>query len=230
MSSHFHLSRYALAHRPEVLGCAACPAIVQILPRSSVVRRSGKFQAEGIGHCSNSLAFAAADDVPAGCVLRIQTMSERPIEVRAASVRRADWPRPIYPPGALGEDEGVEKDVEKKVYRKLVELAPLRGGERKVAIYENRLWRRGWSANMTYDATEAQVEQLKWIKSSDSETATPSLALKPEIWPANRLGVTFAATSLPAAVLYVGVLLGCRMARRRRERVETKRTPERLSS
>jgi len=91
--------------------------------------------------------------------LEVLTLSERPVEVRNVRLRRSTGDRPIFPAGRLGAGERVYAD------RTPEGLPPLRQGEPRVHVYENRLCLpRSFPVRQAvfFDSSEQVIEALRW--------------------------------------------------------------------
>ena len=144
--------------------------------------------------------------LPDALTFRIYSMSERPVEVRDVSMRRAV----PYQPVGVPEDFGADAHV----YVEVAEIAPLREGDEPVRIYENRLCRDA-ATRALVRAEPATVEALKWDPTPWLEDATrplPDLGFTP---PAALTRWLLFAT-VPALVLYGLLLVAHRVRRRRR--------------
>ncbi|MCE5326930.1 MAG: hypothetical protein LLG01_11010 [Planctomycetaceae bacterium] len=118
-------------------------------------------------------AYATGDAHTSGqrSLLRLYSMSERPIEVRNISLRGGGPPRAVNwadAPLAAGE----------AVYRLAAEVRSLQSGRPPVAIYENRLCRSADRIRVV-DASEAEVEAFRHRRPAavrhDDEIAVPRL-------------------------------------------------------
>ncbi|HUS47247.1 MAG TPA: hypothetical protein VNA25_25175 [Phycisphaerae bacterium] len=152
--------------------------------------------------------FRTGANVPTPLGFRLLTMSERPIEVRGVSMRRASgWETPwTLGPIAPGT----------KIYRKLAELPPIRPGEAPVAIYENRLALPRAPIRYKHVLTDDEVERLKWsFPAGDWPDGlwVPNLGLAPTAVTTRNLCL---ATLLPGVGIYLVVLMiaGIRAAMR----------------
>ena len=154
-------------------------------------------------------------DLPAEPVLRVLTMSERPIEVRDIRLQVSTWERPIQIARQLPAGQ--------PVYRRLAALEPLRPGDPEVVIYENLLYGPLPEPDAGLRLSEAQIESLKWGRdlTAGEIPPAPSLALRPELWPAGRPDLAMAVTTLPAGLLYAGAAAAAVWIARRRRRKST---------
>jgi len=90
---------------------------------------------------------------------RVFTASEKAVEVRRVSLRRADWEAPINLGSRLEPGQPVYVD------RTPEGLAPLRAGDPPVHIYENRLCLpRSFPVEevVAFDDVDSVVEALRW--------------------------------------------------------------------
>ncbi len=104
-------------------------------------------------------------------ILRLYSMSERPIEVRNISLRAGGRSRPVN-----WADSPLEPG--EAVYRLAAEVPSLPGGQPPVAIYENRLCRSADKIRVV-DDSEARVEAFRHGRPAavrrDEEIAVPRL-------------------------------------------------------
>ncbi|MGB2820850.1 MAG: hypothetical protein WBF17_07710, partial [Phycisphaerae bacterium] len=98
--------------------------------------------------------FRTPDDLAGEVLLRVFTMSERPIEVRSIALRASDWDRPTGPGSRLPRRQ--------KVYTLAAELPATAPGARPVAIYENRLVLPPDRRRRRGPATSRRIEDFKW--------------------------------------------------------------------
>ena len=142
--------------------------------------------------------------------LRVFTMSERPIEVRAVSLRRSHWPVPANLGNRLAPGRGV--------YAKRAELGALNAGDARVVIYENLLWS---PARATVSPEAARIEAFRQAPESSGEV--PDVSLHVDGDPS---GLLYRLT-LPAGGVYLVVGVAIVILRRRRGIREHNATGER---
>jgi hypothetical protein len=148
--------------------------------------------------------FEWVEDLSSKVTFRLFTLSERPIEVRNVSVRRAQE----IPPIDKGEfDRGT---IAVNVYRKLVELPAVNKGDPPVAIYQNMFCNPikpapgGPGANGPVPTNE-QLESVKYPPSGAKleSLPVPDISLRPVDNPARLIW----CLTLPAMALYVLIVI-----------------------
>ncbi len=154
--------------------------------------------AEQIGDDCRRFRWTFATDAnrpPSGLALRLMTLSERPIEVQAVSLRRMSQLDSPVAPGPLKPGD--------EVYPLAATLPPLHAGEAPIVIYRNLLARADVP---TRPFTADEIERLKW--SPPQETASlsaPQLTMSitqpaRPLWLVSIAGLAALAASLLASI------------------------------
>jgi hypothetical protein len=152
--------------------------------------------------------FAIPPGASGHASFRIFTMSERAVEVRNVVLAESDWERPINMGGRLKPGQAV--------YRKAAEVEALDPDDPPVAIYENLLCQTLRAVRRDPQTMEKEIERLRWPADDSDFTqriglGVPDLALSVETDP----GGTLRLVSLPAAGIYVILLVAGRLLWRR---------------
>ena len=131
----------------------------------------------------------------------LQSVSERPIEVRNVSLRESRIDAPLDPLRKLSPGQ--------KVYRFRAEFPPLNAGDTPVFLYENLLARADIEPVSymirTQDELETSIERLKWDYPRSNPTAyepPPSVAFTLFLPPYSAL---LLRTTLPATLVFAAL-------------------------
>jgi hypothetical protein len=138
--------------------------------------------------------FRLPDNFGRDATFCLLSLSERPIEVRGISLRRAEWPM-VVPP-----DDGRDKPpVGMRVYEKRAEFAPVNPGDPPVVLYENILESsvRAKTSPISTSTHPAMEERRRW------EDIGPEIPLGLEAPTGRGPSWWLRRASLPAGVVYV---------------------------
>jgi len=135
--------------------------------------------------------------------LTLATLSERTIEIRNVQLRRSHNREPINFNNALEPGD--------RVYELVAELPARNPSQPPVAIYENLLAQPIPAADRLVPATDENVDALKFLDEATTTppTQVPDISLPPVKNPAR----LFLFTSLPAVMLWMGVIVLARQSR-----------------
>ena len=152
-------------------------------------------------------------------VLRMFTMSERAIEVRNVALAESSWEPPINIGGRLAPTQ--------QVYRKAVEVAPVKADDPPVAIYENLLCQSPRPIRYDGQTMEQAIERMRWPADDSDFTeqlrrGVPDLALWLDADPGRALRlVTLPAAGAYALLSLAGGLLYPAMGRKNPQRAKS---------
>jgi len=133
------------------------------------------------------------DPIRSKTYFRLFTIGERPIEVRNASLRESHREQP--------SNFGNKLQPGRQVYRKLIELPPVKAGMPKVAIYENLL---AQPIVQGKPMSSADIQQLKYMPQSSIQPAEiADISLK-ATWPPWR---DIIIMTLPGGLIYANAMV-----------------------